>query len=266
MFDTSHIPVEEYVDGDAFENLQISGTVYIKTDEVRTVLASRSVKGVLITHNSDVGVEQELVSQVFSSNPDITAWFGQNVKVRHPKVIAIPIGLERVRWFPHLKKQDQLHEMSKRSLEPPTKLCLANFSMATNPSGRQSCLDASSSFATLQTADTICQDTPESYTRYLTEILKHKFVLCPEGNGVDTHRLWETLYLGRIPVVTRSLVTEAFASLPMIVLELWKDLSRSLLETYWEAFRREKPHYQLNQLFMSYWKNRLTTTVREGCT
>jgi hypothetical protein len=36
---------------------------------------------------------------------------------------------------------------------------------------------------------------------YLQSIRKHDFVLCPRGNGRDTHRLWETLYLGSIPIV-----------------------------------------------------------------
>lgn len=36
---------------------------------------------------------------------------------------------------------------------------------------------------------------------YLRSISEHDFVLCPRGNGRDTHRLWETLYLGSIPIV-----------------------------------------------------------------
>lgn len=40
---------------------------------------------------------------------------------------------------------------------------------------------------------------------------KYKFVLCPGGNGIDTHRVWETIYRGSLPIVldnswSRSLV------------------------------------------------------------
>ena len=125
-------------------------------------------------------------------------------------------------------------------------------------------MEAASSFATLQVADTVCQCTPETYARYLTSILEHKFVLCPEGNGVDTHRLWETLYLGRIPIVTRSVVTEAFASLPMVILDSWNDLSPALLVAYWEDFQAGRIPYTLNRLFMSFWKNRITAAVQEA--
>lgn len=30
---------------------------------------------------------------------------------------------------------------------------------------------------------------------------KYRYVLCPPGNGIDTHRLWETIYRGGIPIV-----------------------------------------------------------------
>lgn len=266
MFDTRHIQATEYIDGDAFENLRISGVIYVKTDEVRPLLESGSASGVLVTHNSDLGIDDGLAALAFGNNPNLAAWFGQNVRVRHPRLIPVPIGLERARWFPHLRKRDQLRELAARSAEMPSKLCLANFSVSTNARERRACLDAASSFATLRAADTVCQDTPESYGRYLTAILEHKFVLCPEGNGVDTHRLWETLYLGRIPVVTRSMVAEAFgelgsATLPMVILDSWADLSRSRLQTCWDDFRESRAPLCLSQLLMSFWRDRIASAA-----
>ena len=38
---------------------------------------------------------------------------------------------------------------------------------------------------------------------YKQKLESHKFVLCPPGNGIDTHRMWETLYLDSIPVVEK---------------------------------------------------------------
>ena len=262
MFDTSHIPIAEYIDGDAFENLQLEGVVYVKTDEVKDLRESISTSRVLITHNSDLGIDDDLASLVFEHNPNLIAWFGQNVESRHDKLVPIPIGLERTRWFPHLKKRECLRELAERSLEPPSKLCLANFSVSTNPGERRACLKAASSFATLQAPDTVRQDTADTYARYLATILEHKFVLCPNGNGVDTHRLWETLYLGRLPIVTRSLVTEAFAGLPMVILNSWTDLSSTRLLSYWDDFRRGLVPYTLDHLFMSYWQDRIRSAAR----
>lgn len=52
----------------------------------------------------------------------------------------------------------------------------------------------------------------------------HRLVLCPRGNGLDTHRAWETLYVGRIPVVVTSSMDAAFDGLPVIILDSWGEL------------------------------------------
>lgn len=61
----------------------------------------------------------------------------------------------------------------------------------------------------------------------LNEIAKHKLIICPISNGFDTSRLWETYYLGAIPIVKKApffdnLIAEGF---PMVVLNDWNLLS-----------------------------------------
>lgn len=41
----------------------------------------------------------------------------------------------------------------------------------------------------------------ERYQEFLDEIRDHKFVICPKGHGFDTHRIWEVLYMRRVPVI-----------------------------------------------------------------
>ena len=38
-------------------------------------------------------------------------------------------------------------------------------------------------------------------SEYYQSVIRSRFVLCPSGMGLDTHRLWETLILGSIPIV-----------------------------------------------------------------
>lgn len=49
----------------------------------------------------------------------------------------------------------------------------------------------------------------------------YQFVFCPRGNGIDTHRFWETLYRGSIPVVFNSEWATYFMQLgvPMVTIE-----------------------------------------------
>jgi hypothetical protein len=50
-----------------------------------------------------------------------------------------------------------------------------------------------------------------------------KFIACPRGNGTDTHRFWESLYRGSIPVVKESLWSNSISDLgiPCIQLKSW---------------------------------------------
>ena len=64
--------------------------------------------------------------------------------------------------------------------------------------------------------------------RYASLAAHHRFVACPEGNGMDTHRFWETLYRGSIPMVIDSPFIRNWQDLgvPMVVLDDWSDIER----------------------------------------
>ena len=37
------------------------------------------------------------------------------------------------------------------------------------------------------------------------QMRRHQYVLCPPGNGLDTHRYWEAFYWGAVPIVLKSI-------------------------------------------------------------
>ncbi len=39
---------------------------------------------------------------------------------------------------------------------------------------------------------------------HYSRLSEYKFWICPRGNGLDTHRAWEALYVGAVPVIKRS--------------------------------------------------------------
>jgi hypothetical protein len=54
-----------------------------------------------------------------------------------------------------------------------------------------------------------------------------KFALCPEGNGIDTYRLWECFYFKVIPIVLDNILIRFIKekyNFPMIILNDWTDL------------------------------------------
>jgi hypothetical protein len=93
---------------------------------------------------------------------------------------------------------------------------------------------------------------------YLCHLGMHDFVLCPRGNGLDTHRLWETLYMGGIPVVLRGRSTvQLTAGLPVVVVDDWKQaLDADFRLRMWNTVRSRQWDY--SPLSLSYWEARLT--------
>ena len=90
-------------------------------------------------------------------------------------------------------------------------------------------------------------------TNFLREIKAHSFVLCPRGNGIDTHRLWETLYMGSIPIVRRDIAYEEFDDLPICFINNWSDITVDFLES--EKNRIKNTIWNLEKLKISYWIN-----------
>lgn len=88
---------------------------------------------------------------------------------------------------------------------------------------------------------------------YLSNLRSNSFVICPEGNGVDTHRLWETLYMGGIPIVQKSVYMQSLLSnLPVIQLNHWNELSDpQFLLNEWISIQNRS--YNLNLLKLQYW-------------
>jgi hypothetical protein len=108
----------------------------------------------------------------------------------------------------------------------------------------------------------ISRETPvmtnEGRVNYLAKLRKSSFVLCPEGNGPDTHRLWETLYMGGVPIVTSSkYLNSLYSQLPVVVIDSWSDLvDSSTLERKWHEVQRFQ--WDDSLLRQAYWLNRIS--------
>lgn len=54
----------------------------------------------------------------------------------------------------------------------------------------------------------------------------YRYVACPEGNGIDTHRFWEALYRGSLPIVRDSQFIRNWQEIgvPMVVVSEWHEI------------------------------------------
>jgi len=95
----------------------------------------------------------------------------------------------------------------------------------------------------------------EGREQFLKDIKAHEFVFCPRGNGVDTHRLWETLYMGSIPIVKKHVAYNDFSDFPICFVNDWDDVT--------EEFLREKlpiiksMNFNTERLKITYWIDKI---------
>lgn len=96
---------------------------------------------------------------------------------------------------------------------------------------------------------------------YLARCRESNFVICPEGNGVDTHRLWEVLYMGGIPIIkSNPKINPLVFGLPVLILNDWNQLRvPEYLESNWHRLRSLT--WDSNQLSQSWWNAKVSTML-----
>jgi len=177
----------------------------------------------LITHNSDENIIEAEKIMIILNNPIIIKWYAQNVCFYHPKLHMIPIGIANSMWeHGDLTLYNNIDFMN--SCKNKTQNVYFFFNIGTNKSKREPCY-----LALKDKLEWLQEMKPN---QNIIRLAQYKFCICPEGNGVDTHRLWEALYLKCIPIVIKTPFTETLLrnNVPLIVLDTWDHFDESKME------------------------------------
>jgi hypothetical protein len=95
------------------------------------------------------------------------------------------------------------------------------------------------------------------------EMKEYKFILSPPGAGEDTHRTWEALYVGCIPIVKSSTLNELYEDLPVLVVEDWDTITQDFLENEYNKIQQNKKDgaYNMEKLYLHYWIKQIQKPV-----
>jgi len=236
--------IENTFDKDSVIDGDIIYTPTFFADSLLDVLRTIDKKVIVITHNSDTN---------FTITPpdNVIMWFTQNVNIIHDRVQSIPIGLENDIWFPETNKKKKMLEKLK---EPRNyrNLVYMNHNIATNPAKRTKPYEIlkDKSWVT-----TYMGENGVGFDEYLDNIYNHKFVVCPEGNGIDTHRIWEVLYMESIPITEDNININFYGGLPIVAVSDWEELEENILATGFPQMKTMEWEYGM--LTFEYWKNEI---------
>lgn len=219
--------------------------VFCKIDEVwRLFRALRRTRKriVLVTGEGDKPVTPELWSQ---KPPHVMHWFGTNMFVDNPSATPLPLGLGNAGDRVTLMWNEIVD--SQNPPVPRTKLLYANFGTQSNPEVREPLLE----WLQAPQQSWITRETQSGKSGYLSQLRFHRYVFCPPGNGEDTHRMWEALYCGAIPVVRKSPAMRGFRDLPILFVDDLMSVTPQLLESHTMTSTSSE------MLDLSFWRNRI---------
>lgn len=204
---------------------------------------------VLITHNSDNKINIEKLPS------NLKHWFAQNVCVNNPKIESIPIGLENSQWFPEIEKVNKMkHKINET--KKFKNLLYINHDINTNYNERYKPYQL---FRNKSFVNCVEGKNGYGFESYIDNIYNHKFVLCPEGNGTDTHRTWECLYMDTIPIEKRNINNSFYTDLPICFVNDWEEINEDFLNKEYERIKNTK--FNLHKLDFDYWRNKINNSI-----
>jgi hypothetical protein len=238
-FTTNPVLLDSYEDlaGPGLVRLSAARTLFVYTHELNPFLEHiwPRLEGdgyVLVTHNSDHEVGDSHVPWLGTTGDKLSGWFAQNVTVRHPKLEPLPIGIANSMW-----KHGNVRAVARAAAvadRRKDRLVFLHFNPGTHPPRKKVWETLRASFPDLPGAPPPAR----RFGSYLRDLARHQFCVCPRGNGIDSHRVWECLYLAVVPIVERSTHTELWEErgLPLLLVDDWREVTPERLEVEAERF------------------------------
>lgn len=248
--DINNLPFTDYrYLKNTFDRLAVKSgdIIYTHTfyaDQLFEVLQKLAIRLIVVTHNSDTTADL--------TPPDNVLWFTTNVNIQRENVRSIPIGIENDFW---LKDKKKLMERKLKEKKNFKRMLYVNHNIRTNPKERQRPYElfTGKDWVTISSGSN-----GQGFENYLDNIYNHPFVICPQGNGIDTHRTWECLYMNTIPIEKRNTNNQFYTDLPILFIDDWAEINQRFLHDSYMRISETK--WNLEKLNFEYWKCKIFTS------
>jgi hypothetical protein len=257
-----------YISGDSISKLTELEVKNLESISSRQILSAKSifVEGhLLLTFLDRFGKHLENKT-VISGNSDFNLTtlpsnmpnnfrlFCQNNSLKHHSIFTLPIGIENLSLgrsgFKYYHKAITKFRIANKVLIPP--MTATNFVRL-----------KITKFGKLHSNIFDVYENYLSKKDYFSLTRNYKFIFVCEGNGFDTHRMWEVLYQNSFPVVIRSNWTETlnWLKLPILSVNKIEDISSALLESHLETYK-DYDSKKMKVLWTPFWKDLFSITTK----
>ena len=202
------------------------------------------------------------------ASSNLIMWYAKNPCIKHDKLKPYPIG-PKWQWkttrfygenkFQHMQIYNSFGTNPDKLFRDKSlkqNLLFFNFSQTTNNplyTPHKNCRHKVKS-ESLKNGFTWNNNT--AFKDYMDVLKTYKFALAPPGRGIDTHRCWEALMVGTIPIVLSSSINELYEGLPVVVVEDWSIITEEFLDKKYDEIL--KSTYDFRKVYCDYWVQKIT--------
>jgi len=212
--------------------------IFVKTDYLKSnyfqteVLPRIKVPFKLVSGISSYTVDNY---QPIIDNELCVKWFCTNPPVDHKKVVGIPIGFEekeRAGGDQELLKK----YLNQENTEKKNKIILPYHTQSTNPV-RSAAIEYLSSLPYVDV-----QQEKLGFDDYMKLLSEYRYCICLEGAGYDTHRNYECLLTGTVPIMKKSNMRLIYINwnLPSMFVEEWESVANINLDSSFDFSNVDK--------------------------
>jgi len=160
--------------------------------------------------------DRKINKSLFDRKPNcISKWYSINVDYKHPQLVPIPLGIASYRNTKSVIFSDFTNLKHNNKID---KSVYTNFNVNTNYFHRIKAQRAIVNYLGQNVKENV------DYASYLVNLHSSVYCVAPWGNGYDTHRFWESLYSGTIPVTMVCTHYESFSDLPVILVNSYDEI------------------------------------------
>lgn len=234
-------------------SLKNSDIVFCQTELVEyffnLISGNNQIKDlILISSQSDKEVDESL----YKKKPDsIKKWFSVNVGHIAKDLIPIPLGVNNTYTNIFLHPED-FKDIKLRKLNEKEFAFYNNYNLNTKPYHR-----INAAWKLSRNKYSIFENSDLNKEEYLNSLNKYKYIICPWGNGYDSHRIWETIYSGSIAITQKTTAFKTFFNLPILIVNDFSDIKKIKTDTY------EKNNFDLSKADFRYWRETICTEKKD---
>lgn len=250
MYNKFLLNYNDFISGDKFKNRFKKSGIYHHFSQL-----NQTKSDIILTHNEKNVINDLLLVEL---GYNFKLWFAQNVQSNNERIIQIPIGLLNDFDSEQQIRNKTLYQKSLINKRLTINRILLSCDIQPNLKERVS---AYTYFWNKDFCTTKRHIESGDYSQFCDDILNHNFVICPYGISEDTHLVWETLYLKRIPIVKKSQALQTlYEDLPIVFVDDWSEINYDFLEQ--KILEIQSSSFNLEKLKIGYWFNLIESMIK----